>query len=84
MPLVNMLAMCGKEAAVVVLICDCMGHISGRKKDTEFIMEYYSENLGVFEGSQTNCFFFDGVACTTSPRAMFMENIYNIYFLVIW
>ncbi len=41
MLLVNMLTMYDREASVVVLICDCMGHmVDSRKEDAEFIMEY--------------------------------------------
>ncbi len=82
MPLVNMLAMCGKVAPVVVSICDCTSHmVEGRKKDAEFIIKYFSDKVDKFDpsGTLTDCFFFDGAAnvqkvgailCAKYSRAM--------------
>ncbi len=64
-PLVNTVAMCGKEAPVVVPTCDCKGHmVYSAKKDVEFIMEYFSKKVDAFDskGSNINCFFLDGAA----------------------
>ncbi len=53
MPLVNMLALCGKAAPVVVLICDCTSHMAEGEKNTEFIMEYFSDKVDEFDPSRT-------------------------------
>ncbi len=65
MPLVKMLAMCGKAAPVVVSICECTGHmVGGGNIDDEFIMEYFSNKVDEFDpkGSINDCFFFYRVA----------------------
>ncbi len=59
-PLMNMLAMCGMVAPLVVLNCDCTSHmVDGGKKGAEFIVEYFSNKMGEFDprGSFTDCFF---------------------------
>ncbi len=60
MPLVNMLAMCGMAAPVVVSICDCTSHmVDGGKKDAEFIIEVFSNKVDEFDLIVlfTDCFF---------------------------
>ncbi len=95
MQLLNMLAMCGKAAPVVVSICDCTSHmVEGGKKDAEFIMEYFSDKVDEFDpsGTLTDCFFFDGAAnvqkagailCAKYPRAMSFhggEHVLSLFF----
>ncbi len=42
MPWLNMLIMCGRDARVVVLLCDCTDHmVDGKKKDAQYIMNYH-------------------------------------------
>ncbi len=71
--------------------------VDGRKKDAEFVMEYFSDKVDKFgsNGLFPDCFFFDGAAnvqracaifCTKYPRAISFHGGKHVLslFLVIW
>ncbi len=84
---------------VVVSICDCTGcMVDGRKRDAEFIMEYFSNKVDEFDPKgHLLTAFFDGAAssncsksrcyplCTISKEHVFSwRGTVLSLFLVIW
>ncbi len=64
--LLHMLILCGTELLVIVSICDFTGHmVDGWKKDTEFIMNFFKENVEEVDSAiqHTDCFFMVPQAC---------------------
>ncbi len=95
MPLLNMLVMCGGEAPVVVSICDCTDHmVAGKKKDAEYIMNFFQRKVDEWDESRmyTDCFFFydaanvqkaGAILCARYPRAMCFhggEHVLSLFF----
>ncbi len=98
MPLVNMLAMCGKTAPVVVSICDCTSHmVEGGKKMlslswstsvTKWMNLIHQEHLQTVsflmeqQMSKKRVPYF--VPNIHGPCPFMEENMFYLCFLVIW